>query len=129
MQVIQRVGYYMGGFAVGLILLAFFLKGSGTEIPSCDYMPNARVLKTIRNRGYETDERFQKLLAEKGVDTVQLNQLFKEGDVDFDKSDTNTEPCGLYYISSPASNKTSLHVEVSICRDEDFVTVNNITKD
>ncbi|HEA29607.1 MAG TPA: DUF4258 domain-containing protein [Leeuwenhoekiella sp.] len=129
MQVLQRVGYYMGGFAVGLVLLAFFLKGSDTEIPSCDYMPNARVLKTIRNKGYEISPELQRLMAETAVDTIQLNRLFREGTVDFDKSQQQLKPCGIYYIKSPESESKPIHTEVSICEYEDKVTIKSIQMD
>lgn len=129
MQVLQRTGYYMGGFAVGLVLLAFFIKGSGTEIPSCDYMPNARVLKTIRNRGFEITPQLQELMTKTAVDTIQLNRLFREGSVDFDKSDQQVKPCGTYYIMSSENEKNPIHAEVSICEYEDRVAIKSITKD
>ncbi len=128
MQVLQRVGYYLGGFSVGLVLLAFFIKGSGTEIPSCDYMPNARVLKTIRNRGYEITPQLQELMTESSIDTIQLNRLFKEGTVVFDKSDQQLKPCGIYYIKSPESENNPIHAEVSICEYEDNVAIKSINK-
>ena len=47
MSLMRRLGYYLGGFSIGLILLAFFLSGKRT---SCDYGPEARVLKNIRTK-------------------------------------------------------------------------------
>ena len=47
MRLIQRLGYYLGGFSLGLIILAFFLSGKKT---SCAYGPNARVLKNINTK-------------------------------------------------------------------------------
>ena len=47
MKFIHRLGYYLGGFSIGLILLAFFLQGKKT---SCDYGPNARTTKNIANK-------------------------------------------------------------------------------
>ena len=44
MKFIHRLGYYLGGFSIGLIFLAFFLSGKRA---SCDYGPDARVLKNI----------------------------------------------------------------------------------
>ena len=122
MKVLQRFGYYMGGFSLGLILLAFFLKGSDTEIPSCDYMPEARVLKNIRNKGYIVSVEAENSMRTLSVDTVQLNRLLKEGDVDFDKSDPRREPCGYFYIKSPASEKKPISIEVSNCDDEATIT-------
>ena len=44
MKVLYRLGYYLGGFSVGLILLAFILNGKKT---SCNYTPNARVIDNL----------------------------------------------------------------------------------
>ena len=47
MSILKRFAFYFGGFAIGLILLYFFVGGSGA---SCefDYGPNSRTLKNIR---------------------------------------------------------------------------------
>ena len=44
MSILKRFAFYFGGFAIGIVLLFFFIGGSGA---SCefDYTPNARVLK------------------------------------------------------------------------------------
>ena len=47
MTLLQRVGYYLGGFSMGLIILAFFLNGKHV---SCSYGPEARVLKDISTK-------------------------------------------------------------------------------
>ena len=54
MTLLQRIGYYLGGFSIGLIILAFFLNGKKV---SCDYGPEARVLKNINTK----KSSFQKL--------------------------------------------------------------------
>ncbi|WP_031428616.1 hypothetical protein [Flavimarina sp. Hel_I_48] len=126
MHILKRVSYYIGGFAVGLVLLAFFLKGSGTEIPSCDYMPNARVLKTIRNKGYKITPELQQLMAQTSIDTLQLNRLFLEGNVDFDKSQQHLKPCGMYFITSSKNETNPINASVSICEEADYVTVESI---
>ncbi|MGB3775021.1 MAG: hypothetical protein WA951_07155 [Leeuwenhoekiella sp.] len=128
MHILQRVGYYLGGFAVGIVLLAFFLKGSDTEIPSCDYMPNARVLKTIRNRGYAMTPELKEMMSKTETDTIQLNRLFLEGNVDFEKSQQQVKPCGLYFITSSQNEKTPLNAEVSICEDNEKVQIKSLSK-
>ena len=47
MSILKRFAFYFGGFALGLVLLYFFIGGSGA---SCeyDYGPNSRTLKNIR---------------------------------------------------------------------------------
>lgn len=122
MKVLQRTGYYLGGFSIGLILLAFFVKGSGVELPSCDYMPNARVLKTIRNNGYTLSENAENQLKALKLDTTDLNTLFLEGEVDFSKSDTRREPCGFYSIYSQGTAPIPITATLENC-DEEFTVL------
>jgi len=44
MRVIDRFGYYLGGFSVGLIFLGFVFSGKKT---SCNYGPSARVKNKV----------------------------------------------------------------------------------
>ena len=50
MSPLKRFAFYFGGFAIGLILLYFFIGGSGA---SCeyDYGPNSRTLKNMEEKG------------------------------------------------------------------------------
>ena len=127
MKVLYRFGFYLGGFAIGLILLAFFIKGSGVELPSCDYMPNARVLKTIRNNGYSISENAEKQLSALKLDTTDLNTVFLEGEVDFSTSDTQKKPCGLYTINSRETMPTPIITILQLC-DEKFEVLTVIRK-
>ncbi|MCP4054475.1 MAG: DUF4258 domain-containing protein [Mesoflavibacter sp.] len=105
MKFIHRLGYYLGGFAIGLVLLAFFLNGSKT---SCqyDYGPESRVLKDINNKVLKYSEDSQVLLQNKAIDTTTIKNILKEGDVVFSKSEPRKEPCGIYHIEKEKDNKT-----------------------
>lgn len=102
MKFIHRLAYYLGGFSIGLVILAFFLSGKKT---TCDYSPDARVLKNIRNkeRGYSKDAlenmaRFQ-------IDSSHISTILNQGDVNFSKSNTNLDSCKTYFITGIASEK------------------------
>ncbi|PHR93844.1 MAG: hypothetical protein COA80_13360 [Leeuwenhoekiella sp.] len=126
MKILYRLGFYLGGFSIGLILLAFFIKGSGVELPSCDYLPNARLLKTIRNNGYALSPQAEKQLQELALDTSDLNTVFLEGEVDFKNSDPRKEPCGFYIINSQETMPVPLVAKVERC-DEAFEVL-SVTK-
>lgn len=126
MKILYRLGFYLGGFSIGLILLAFFIKGSGIELPSCDYLPNARLLKTIRNNGYALSPKAEKQLQELALDTSDLNTVFLEGEVDFKNSDPRKEPCGFYIINSQETMPVPLIAKVERC-DEAFEVL-SVTK-
>lgn len=88
MKLMQRLGYYLGGFSVGLIILAFFLSGKKT---SCSYGPEARVLKNIHAKTLDYTPAFIK-------DSAAIKQVLNTGNVVFSKSNPRQTPCGTYFI-------------------------------
>ncbi|TYA71886.1 hypothetical protein [Seonamhaeicola marinus] len=90
MKLVHRVGYYLGGFSIGLIVLMFFLSGKKV---SCDYGPEARVLKNIRTKRINYTQTFI-------TDSATINKVLKYGNVDFSKSEPHKEPCATYLIES-----------------------------
>ena len=103
---LKRLGWYLVGFSIGLVFLVFFVKKKSGEtgIELC-YFPNCRVLKDIRSKpiSYENDleNRFSK-------DSVFWRSFFKEGNIDFGASDTQSEPCKTYIIANDANRRISL---------------------
>lgn len=95
MKLIQRVGYYLGGFSIGLIVLAFFLSGKKT---SCSYGPNARVLKNIRTKQLVYSEKSDEMIKNNLIDTSAISYLLNKGNVDFSKSNTKLDSCKVYAI-------------------------------
>ena len=111
MKFIHRLGYYLGGFSIGLIILAFFLSGKKT---SCSYSPNARVLKNIRIKERVYSESALENLARYELDTTQVSNLLSSGNVDFGRSNTELDSCKTYMITGEASEK-SLELLVENC--------------
>lgn len=101
MKLINRIGYYLGGFSVGLILLAFFLNGKKV---SCDYGPEARVLKNINSKTLLYDEDVLSALQEKQLDTSSARQVLLYGDLTIN-SDSRKKPCGFYIIEGLISEQ------------------------
>lgn len=97
MQLIQRIGYYLGGFSLGLIILAFFLNGKKT---SCAYGPEARVIKNINTKTLFYSDTINLLISENKVDSATIKNALLKGDVDFSMSNTRQKPCGVYTIES-----------------------------
>lgn len=87
MTIIQRAGYYLGGFALGLIVLSFFLSGKKA---SCSYGPNARVLKNISGKQFN--------YGGTGLDSTKVFSILTSGDVDFSKSNTDLDSCKTYWV-------------------------------
>lgn len=111
MKFIHRIGYYLGGFSIGLIILAFFLSGKKT---SCDYGPNARTIKNIsqKQKIYSDDAILTMQSFE--MDTTIVSDLIKYGDVNFSESDTKAEDCKTYIIKNNYKNQ-NFRLQIKNC--------------
>ena len=102
MSLLKRLGYYLIGLAIGLVLLAFFLNRKRAEF--C-YLPNCRVLKELRSKPMVFSEEFKDDLREQGQDSVLVYTFLSQGDVDFGNSDTKAKPCPIYLIETETGGK------------------------
>ena len=102
MKLIQRLGYYLGGFSIGLIILAFFLSGKKT---SCSYGPNARVLKNISAKELLYSKTVIDQIEDQTIDTASINTILRKGNVNFSKSNTKLDSCKFYIIEDKINSK------------------------
>ena len=102
MKLIHRIGYYLGGFSIGLIFLAFFLSGKRA---SCSYGLDARVLKNISTKQLVYSQNVLELLKNRSIDTLTISEILKFGDVDFSKVDRDLDFCKLYIIEHEIDEK------------------------
>ena len=87
----------MGGFAIGLVFLVFFLSGKRAQ---CNWFPGDRVIADINKKNsVRFSPEFRELLSNREIDTTSVIMILKYGDVDFSKSNTDTIPCNRYYIN------------------------------
>ena len=120
MKLIQRIGYYLGGFSIGLVILAFFLNGKKT---SCSYGPDSRVLKNINSKKLIYSQNISILLDNKTVDSADINYILKKGDINFSESNPRQEPCGVYAIEG-MHNDDEVTLTVENC--DSIATVLNL---
>lgn len=121
MKLIQRVGYYLGGFSLGLIILAFFLNGKKT---SCSYGPDARVLKNIRQKKIIYDDNVQEKITSKVIDTLSISYILRKGDVNFSLSNARNKPCGIYIIEGVFKRK---EIVLTVKNCDSIATITNFT--
>ncbi len=114
MKFIKRLGFYSGGFIIGLILLFFFLSGKKT---SCDYGPNARTLKNIRIKKRAFSEETLQNLKQQQLDTSAISELLENGNVLFSESNTELDSCKVYVIEGTVSEK-NLKISVENCNNK-----------
>ena len=96
MSLIKRIFYYLGGVGLGLILLMFFLSGKKT---SCDYGPNSRTLKFLKNKPLSLSSDSKKDLIQYNIDSTRLARVLLEGDVNFSDSEISSELPNIYAIN------------------------------
>ncbi|WP_439151248.1 hypothetical protein [Winogradskyella sp.] len=97
MKFVQRLGYYLGGFAIGLVILMFFLNGKDA---SCDYSPNARTVKNISSKTIAYSQETIDFVNKQQLDSTTIINLIKYGSVDFAKSNTKLDSCKVYHIDN-----------------------------
>lgn len=121
MKFIHRIGYYLGGFSIGLIILAFFLSGKKT---SCAYGPNARTIKNISQKQKIYSDDAILIMQSFEMDTTIVSDLIKYGDVNFSESDTKAEDCKTYIIKNNYKNQ-KFRLQIKNC--DSLVTIQTIT--
>ena len=111
MKLIHRFGFYGIGLFFGIVILIFFLGGKKA---SCDYSPNARVLKNIKIKERVWSMEALKFLNDESIDTSFISSVLENGDVDFNLSDTEADPCNIYIINGEREEKT-LEFKIQNC--------------
>jgi len=73
----------------------FFLSGKKT---SCDYGPNARTLKFLKNKPLKITQKTIDNLDKFGLDTTKINQVFESGEINFSKSQISRTLPNIYIL-------------------------------
>jgi len=106
MAFLKRLGYYMVGLAIGIVILTFLLKKKTTDTgTSFCYFPNCRVLKELRSKPIVYSDSIRELLEEGVIDSADIESFLLQGSVDFSKSDTHSSPCTTYVIEHALEGK------------------------
>jgi hypothetical protein len=80
---------------MGSFVVAAIFSGKDTR---CNYFPNARVLNDLRNKPFDYSNKASQVLSEKWIDTSDIKNTLKFGDVDFDKSNIKVGNGKIYII-------------------------------
>ncbi len=101
MNFVKRLIYYLSGVGIGIVLLVFFLSGKKT---SCDYGPNARTLKFLKNKPIQQNNSI-KDLAFYQLDSIDIAQVLDEGEVNFRNSEISKELPNIYSVEHMIEKK------------------------
>ena len=118
MALLKRLGFYLVGLSIGIVFLTLFLKKKSEETGAefC-YFPNCRTLKDIRSKSLSYSESINSMLEEKQLDSLDIVGFLNDGNVDFGRSDTESEPCKTYFIEGYVQQKAAV-LRVRNCRDK-----------
>lgn len=125
MKLAARLAYYSVGFFIGIMILMFFLSGKKT---SCDYGPDARVLKNIRIKNKTYEPSVLLFLKENQLDTSIVRNILNSGDVDFSNSNTKLDSCKIYAVEGEVDDKT-LILRIENCENQATIQQINFKKD
>lgn len=118
MDFLKRLGFYLIGLSIGIVFLTFILKKKSDEtgVSFC-YFPNCRTLKDIRSKQMSYSEDVSRLFSEKKIDTLDIINILKNGEVDFSNSETKTSPCKTYIIEGTLKDKEAV-LRIKNCREK-----------
>lgn len=116
MQLLKRIGIYLFGVILGIPVVLFIWKNK--EV-SFDYGMDARTLKSIRIRKRLFSNEAKRVMYLHKIDTAQISEIFKKGDVNFSKSKPRQKPCAEYLI-------TNKNLKIYVIRCDSTVTVDKI---
>lgn len=121
MDFLKRLGFYLIGLSIGIVFLTFILKKKSDEtgVSFC-YFPNCRTLKDIRSKQMSYSEDVSRLFSEKKIDTLDIINILKNGEVDFSNSKTKTSPCKTYIIEGTLRDKEAV-LRIKNCREKALI--------
>lgn len=109
MKFVHRFAYYLVGLILGSFFVAAVFSGKDTR---CNYFPNARVLNDLRNKPFYYSDKASVILAQKWVDTSDIKNTLKLGDVIFDESNVPMEKGKLYVIEGQTIKNQKITLKV-----------------
>ena len=121
MKFIHRFAYYGVGLLVGSIFVYFVWEKKGATF---DYMPNARVLKTLSTDTRLFSDNATESMQTIGIDTADISAILKYGNVDFKKSDQRGEPCKTFVIDGKPKEKD---ITIVVKKCDSTATIDKVT--
>jgi len=125
MNFINRLAYYLLGILIGTLFLVFFFKGkfAGKDMSFC-YLPNCRVLKDLRSKPFYYSDIASEKIEQGLLDTIEIREIFRHGNIDFSKSNIPMEN-GKYYLIKGKTNKEEV-VFVEVINYQNKVVLKDI---
>jgi len=108
----KRLGFFLFGLAVGIYLLGRFYDKKNATF---EYGPNARTLKSIRNKPHFVyTEEVKRMMEAQNIDTTAVQSLLFYGKIVFTKDNRGKAPCHTYNIE-PTDKTAPIRINVERC--------------
>jgi len=120
MTLLRRLGYYLGGFSIGLVVLAFFLSGKKA---SCSYGPSARVKKNISTKTIKFSTQVLDFIENSNIDSSSVKSIIAKGSVNFSESNTKLDSCNIYVFDGNIEGST---YKLTIENCDNIATIQNM---
>lgn len=116
----KKIKFFLIGLIPGLVLVFFILNKKGA---SCSgYLPNSRVIAETLSKDFVYEEQFRQQMAAENISPAFLrDSIITEGNVHFERSHPQVEPCPDYLISYPDENPR-IEITVKKCAEEAIFT-------
>ena len=112
---LKKLKFYAIGLIPGLLIVFFILNQKGT---SCSYFPNDRVIAETLTKNFIYSPEFQiEMETSKISEQFLKDSIIAKGEIDFDWSKPQNEPCPEYLLTYPKKNPR-FEVNYSKCKEK-----------
>lgn len=112
----KRLRFYLIGFVLGVFVSIFFFRGRG-----CAWLPENRVLQRLSQSYILADDSMRCVLKCNHIDSINIKNLFKTGNVLFNESRPNDMP-KMYVIKGKINNLKEF--KISFLLADSLATIN-----
>lgn len=121
----RKLKFYLIGLLPGLLIVFFILNKKGA---SCSgYLPNSRVIAETLSKEFTYSEEFKTQMQNLKMDENFLkDSILQKGEINFDRSKAQQEPCPQYLLVSPEKN-SKYEITFEKCKnDAKFLTLKKL---
>lgn len=97
MSLTKRIFFFAIGISIGIVFVIIIFNKKDV---SFDYLPNDRVLKTLRTKSRVFEQKALTFFVEKNIDTAQIERFLTDANVNFNESKQRLKPCNYYQIET-----------------------------
>lgn len=121
----RKLKFYLIGLLPGLLIVFFILNKKGA---SCSgYLPNSRVIAETLSKEFTYSEEFKTQMQNLKINENFLkDSILQKGEINFDRSKAQQEPCPQYLLVYPNKN-SKYEITFEKCKNEaKFLTLKKL---